>query len=213
MTYEFCVVGAGIVGLATAMALLERRPGSSLVLLDKERRLAEHQTGHNSGVIHAGIYYAPGSLKADLCRRGAAATKSFCKQHSIPFEVCGKMVVATNPVELDCMNALFERAKTNKIGVERLNAKELQSHEPNVVGLGALFVESTGIVDFKAIAEMMGKVVRSHGGEVNCSANVTAIRETTDDVTIDAGEQRWTAKQLIACAGRFSPIVLHGWPE
>ena len=201
MIYDYCVVGGGIVGLATAMALLERRPGSSLVLLDKESGLAKHQTGHNSGVIHAGIYYAPGSLKADLCRRGAAATKSFCQQHSIPYEVCGKMVVATNPLELKRMDALFERAKINKIVVERLDAKELQVSEPSVIGLGALLVEATGIVDYQVIAETMGIVVRTNGGEIHCSAKVTAIRESSDDVTISTREQRWAAKQLIVCAG------------
>src|SRR5271169_6864569 len=100
MTFDFCVVGGGIVGLATAMELLRRRPGSSLVLLEKENALAQHQTGHNSGVIHAGIYYAPGSLKASLCRRGELATKRFCEEHSIPYAVCGKMLVATNALEL-----------------------------------------------------------------------------------------------------------------
>lgn len=207
MIYDYCVIGGGIVGLATAMALLERQPGSSLVLLDKESSLAQHQTGHNSGVIHAGIYYAPRTLKADLCRRGAAATKKFCDEHSIPYEVCGKMIVATNPLELERLNALAERAKANKIGVERLDAKELQRREPNVVGLGALFVSSTSIVDYRLVAETMGTIVRTHGGEVNCSANVTAIRESTDDVTVSTGEQRWTAKQLIACAGLQSDRV------
>src|SRR5450631_4559502 len=109
MIYDQCVVGGGIVGLSTAMALLEKRPGSSLVLLEKETGLARHQTGHNSGVIHAGIYYAPGSLKADLCRRGAQATKSFCAQHGIPFETCGKLLVATNAIERQRMDALLER--------------------------------------------------------------------------------------------------------
>lgn len=201
MIYDFCVIGGGIVGLSTAMALLERRPGSSLVLLEKESSLAQHQTGHNSGVIHAGIYYAPGSLKAELCRRGAAATKTFCDRHSIPYEVCGKMIVATNSLELARLSALAERAAANRISVEPLDASELHRREPNVIGLGALFVTSTGIVDYRAIAKTMGTIVRKQGGAIHCSVRVAAIRETTDGVTVRAGEQSWKAKQLIACAG------------
>lgn len=207
MTYDYCVIGGGIVGLATAMALVQRQPGASLVLLDKESGLAQHQTGRNSGVIHAGIYYAPGSLKAELSRRGAAATKSFCDQHSIPYQVCGKMIVATNPLELDRLRALTERAKFNNIPVERLDAQELQRSEPNVIGLGALLVKPTGIVDYKMVADTMAKVVRTHGGEIHCSAKVTAIQENTDHVTISAGEQRWTAKKLVACAGLQSDRI------
>ena len=207
MIYDYCVIGGGIVGLATAMALLEKQPGSSLVLLDKESDLAQHQTGHNSGVIHAGIYYVPGSLKAELCRRGAAATKSFCNQHSIPYEVCGKMVVATNSLELARLDTLTERAKVNKIDAERLDATELQRREPNIVGLGALFVKSTGIVDYRLVAGSMGKIVRAQGGEIRCSANVSAICETTDMVTISAGEQRWRTKGLVACAGLQSDRI------
>src|SRR5271168_5393345 len=131
MVYDYCVVGGGIVGLATAMKLLEMQPGARLVALEKESGLARHQTGHNSGVIHAGIYYAPGSLKADLCRRGALATKSFCEQHGIPYEVCGKMLVATNALEAERMNALLERAQKNNIDVELLDGEELKRREPN----------------------------------------------------------------------------------
>src|SRR3954469_6125890 len=110
MNYDFCIIGGGIVGLATAMKLLEKRPGASLVVLEKENGLGRHQTGHNSGVIHAGIYYAPGSFKAELCRRGAQATKEFCTLHSIPFEVCGKMLVATNGVEAGRMDRAVQRS-------------------------------------------------------------------------------------------------------
>ncbi len=201
MVYDFCVIGGGIVGLSTAMALLEWRPGASLILLEKESSLAQHQTGHNSGVIHAGIYYAPGSLKAELCRRGAAAIKAFCGQYSIPYDVCGKMIVATSPLELERLNALAERAAANRIAIERLDSTELHRREPNVTGLGALFVKSTGIVDYRMVAKSMGTIVRKQGGAIHCSVPVTTIRENTDSVTVRAGEQCWTAKQLIACAG------------
>jgi L-2-hydroxyglutarate oxidase len=201
MVFDFCVIGGGIVGLATAMELLKRRPGSSLVLLEKEDGLARHQTGHNSGVIHAGIYYLPGSLKAKLCRRGEVATKNFSEQHSIPYEVCGKILAATNALEFQRLGALFERAQQNGISVERLSAEELQRREPNIVGIGGLLVKSTGIVDYRRVAEAMSAVVQSAGGEVRFGIKVTAIRETADVVNIRAGDQQWTAKQLIACAG------------
>ncbi len=201
LTLDYCVIGGGIVGLATAMELLKRRPGSSLVILEKERSLAQHQTGHNSGVIHAGIYYAPGSLKAELCRRGELATKSFCEQHGIPYEVCGKMLVATNAVEAERMNVLFERARKNRIDVEHISAEELKRREPNIVGVGALFVRSTGIVDYTKVAEAMGRVIRSLGGEMEFGINIDSIQESPSEVVVAAGEQRWTAKRLVVCAG------------
>lgn len=201
MLFDYCVIGGGIVGLATAMAILKRQPGASLILLEKENRLAQHQTGHNSGVIHAGIYYAPGSLKAELCRRGALATKEFCREHGIPVEVCGKIVVATNNLEVERMDALFERARKNGIDVERIDAAELKRLEPHINGLGGLFVRSTGIVDYRLVSEKMGQFIRSAGADIQLGVNVQAIRESSDHVTILAGERDWTAKRVIACAG------------
>jgi L-2-hydroxyglutarate oxidase len=201
LVFDYCVIGGGIVGLATTMELLKRQPGSSIVILEKESSLAQHQTGHNSGVIHAGIYYAPGSLKADLCRRGAMATKSFCEEHGIPYEICGKMLVATNALEAERMNALFERAKKNNIDVERLDAEELKRREPNIVGVGALFVKSTGIVDYARVSGAMGKVIRASDGEIEFGVNVDLIHESPNEVVVAAGERRWTAKRLVACAG------------
>jgi L-2-hydroxyglutarate oxidase len=201
MTFDYCVIGGGIVGLATAMALLEARPGSNIVILEKEQGLARHQTGHNSGVIHSGIYYAPGSLKADLCRRGALATKTFCLQHGIPFEVCGKLLVATNSLEAQRMEALFERAKKNNVQVERLDAAELKRREPNIVGIGALFIEATGIVDYKLVCETMGRIVRAAGAEIILGAGVSRIEETPQNVSVTAGTRHWVAKQVIACGG------------
>jgi (S)-2-hydroxyglutarate dehydrogenase len=183
------------------MELLKRRPGSRIVILEKEGRVAQHQTGHNSGVIHSGIYYPPGSLKAELCRRGALATKSFCEEHGIPYEVCGKMLVATNTLEAERMKALFERAKKNNIDVEQLDAEELRRREPKIAGVGALFVRSTGIVDYGQVAETMGQVIRSLGGEIEFDINVDSIQESSAEVLVAAGERRWTAKRLVVCAG------------
>ncbi|AIC19829.1 hydroxyglutarate oxidase [Pseudomonas chlororaphis subsp. aurantiaca] len=201
MIYDYCIIGGGIVGLATAMALLERQPGASLLILEKENVLARHQTGHNSGVIHAGIYYAPGSLKADLCKRGAQATKDFCTQHQIKFEVCGKLLVASTPLEVERMHALYERSQQNGLKVEQLDAKELQRREPNIVGLGGLFLDATGIVDYKQVCEAMARVIQKAGGEVQLQTTVRAIVETADKVTISSDDKVWSARQLVACAG------------
>ncbi len=176
MTYDYCVIGGGIVGLATAMQLLESRPDASLVLLEKESELGVHQTGHNSGVIHAGIYYAPGSLKAELCRRGAQATKDFAAQHGIPVNTTGKLLVATNAIETARMDALFERAAHNKLEVERIDAAELRRRDPHVRGVGALFVSSTAITDYGAIARTMGAVIRNAEPPSNSESRSPASR-------------------------------------
>ena len=189
------------------MKLLEKHPGASLVLLEKEPSLGRHQTGHNSGVIHAGIYYAPGSLKAELCRLGSQATKDFCTEHAIPFEVCGKLLVATNQIEVERMNALYERSITNNIKVERLDANELRQREPNIRGMGALFVDATGIVDYKLVCDALGRVVRSAGGVIELGVHVTSIREGSEEVVVNAGDMRWTARHLIACAGLQSDRI------
>ncbi|WOD14855.1 L-2-hydroxyglutarate oxidase [Paraburkholderia kirstenboschensis] len=201
MTYDFCIIGGGIVGLATAMELLRREPSASLLLLEKETSLAKHQTGHNSGVIHAGIYYQPGSLKAELCKRGAEATKTFCTEHGIPFEVCGKLLVASNPLELSRMTALHARSQQNGLRVERLDAAELQRREPNIVGMGGLFVHTTGIVDYRQVCEAMARVIRKSGGEIRLGTRVTSIAESGDCVTVGADDAHWQAKRLVACGG------------
>ncbi|PJY97541.1 L-2-hydroxyglutarate oxidase [Pseudomonas donghuensis] len=201
MIYDYCIIGGGIVGLATAMALLERQPGASLLILEKESSLAKHQTGHNSGVIHAGIYYAPGSLKADLCKRGAQATKDFCTEHQIKFEVCGKLLVASTPLEVERLHALYQRSQQNGLKVEQLDAKELQRREPNIIGLGGLFLDATGIVDYTQVCEAMARVIQRFGGEVQLQTTVRAIVETADKVTISSDDKVWSARQLVACAG------------
>lgn len=201
MIYDYCIIGGGIVGLATAMALLERQPGASLLILEKEAMLAQHQTGHNSGVIHAGIYYAPGTLKADLCKRGAEATKAFCTEHQIKFDVCGKLLVASTPLEVSRMHALYERSKQNGLKVEQLDATELRRREPNIVGLGGLFLDATGIVDYRQVCQAMARVIEAAGGEIHLQTSVTAIRESADSVTVSSLDQVWQARQLVACAG------------
>ncbi len=201
MIHDHIVVGGGIVGLATGMTLLERNPGSSLALLEKESGLGLHQTGHNSGVIHAGIYYTPGSLKAELCRVGAAATKEFCTEHGIPFETCGKLIVATNDLEVGRMNALYDRSIANNVEVERIDAAELKRREPEISGLGALFVPSTGIVDYELVCQAMGRVIQQAGGALELNSPVTAIRESAAEVEVRSGERVWRTRRLIVCGG------------
>ena len=201
MTYDFAIIGAGIVGLATAREILNARPGSSIIVLEKESAVAQHQTGHNSGVIHAGIYYAPGSLKARFCREGAAETKAFCKEQGIDFVTCGKLLVATNEQELARMNALFERAKQNGVEVERIGAQELTRLEPNIAGLGALLVPSTAIVDFKMVARAFALAIAAQGAQLQLSSKIIAIREEVGSVAISTAHETWRARFLIVCGG------------
>jgi L-2-hydroxyglutarate oxidase len=198
---DYCIIGGGIIGLATALQLLERRPGAALVLLEKEAGVARHQTGHNSGVIHSGIYYAPGSLKAKLCRQGALATVAFCRAHGVAHEICGKMIVATNALELSRLDMLQVRGGANNIACERIDGTELMRREPDITGLGALFIPSTGIVDYPAMCRAMAARILALGGRIELNVAVTAIVETDSQVMVHAGERSWSARQLVACAG------------
>ncbi|NEW49455.1 L-2-hydroxyglutarate oxidase [Nocardia cyriacigeorgica] len=199
--YDYCVIGGGIVGVATAYRILQRHPGVSLVLLEKADALGTHQTGHNSGVIHSGIYYPPGSLKATLCRRGARATKEFAAAHGIAFEECGKLLVATDAAEHARMLALHERSTVNGVDVELVDAAELARREPRISGVGALFVPDTGIVDYRRITAAMADEVRAAGGEIVLGAQIDAVTETDSGVTATGPAGSWTARALVACAG------------
>jgi (S)-2-hydroxyglutarate dehydrogenase len=201
MASDFCVIGGGIVGLATAMTILQQRPGASLVLLEKEDQLAMHQTGHNSGVIHSGIYYPPGSFKAQLCRRGADRTRRFADEHSIPYEDCGKLLVATDAPEVARLDALYERARDNNVDVERIDATELRRREPNLAGRAALYVANTGIIDFALIARTMAGRIESLGGQVRQSTEVTRIRESAGGVEVITSHGPVMADRLVVCGG------------
>lgn len=201
MIHDFCVVGGGIVGLATALELLRQRPGASLLLLEKEQRVGFHQTGHNSGVIHAGIYYAPGSLKAKLCLEGLHATKDFCDEHGIPYDTCGKLIVATNEIELRRNDALFERATANGLKLSRVGPEELRELEPNIAGVGALLSPETGIVSYLRICEKMADLLRKAGAEIRLGAAVTGIRDEPESVTVVADDESWQARRLVCCGG------------
>jgi (S)-2-hydroxyglutarate dehydrogenase len=202
LRHDFCIIGGGIVGLATAREILRRRPGASLVLLEKEPEVAAHQTGHNSGVIHAGVYYTPGSLKARLCRAGNRLTKQYCSDQGIPMEECGKVIVATTPLEVSRLADLRERCKANEITAESISATELKALEPHIAGQAGLLVPSTGIVDYRLVSRAMADEVRRQGGEIRLGVSASAITETSEEVRIclNDGESIRT-QQLIACAG------------
>jgi L-2-hydroxyglutarate oxidase len=204
---DVVVIGGGIVGLATAWQIQRLRPGTSVTVLEKEPTLARHQTGHNSGVIHAGIYYAPGSLKARLCREGARATKEFAAEHGIPFRVPGKLLVATDAVEEVRMRALFERAQTNGLDVELLDASTLRRAEPHVRGVGAIRVPTTGVIDFAQVCRRLAELIAADGGVVATSRTVTAISEHRDRVVVETDRGTWEADRLVACAGLQSDRV------
>jgi L-2-hydroxyglutarate oxidase len=201
MIYDYCVVGGGIVGLSTAYAILRRQPGASILLIEKEAGVGKHQTGHNSGVIHAGIYYAPGTLKARLCIEGLRATKEFCAEHDIPVETCGKLIVSTTPLEHKRLEGLLERASANKANVEYVSAECLREWEPAIVGNGALHSPNTAIVDYSLIAKTLSQQLRRGGVEIVLGTAIDRIREHAADVEVGDDGNSWRCRRLIVCAG------------
>ena len=200
--YDFAVIGGGIVGLSVAWQLQQKQPSGRVVVIEKEPAVARHQTGHNSGVIHAGIYYEPGSLKAELCRKGVAETLRFCSDNDIPHEQCGKLIVATNADEHERMLALYKRALQNGIEVELLDEAQLRAAEPNVAGVGAILSPTTGIVDYVAVSRAMARRLEELGGDIRTNTEVTAIEESAEAVTIHIGAgQRLEARRLVVCGG------------
>jgi (S)-2-hydroxyglutarate dehydrogenase len=198
---DVVIIGGGIVGLATAWKIQQLRPGTSVAVLEKEPVVARHQTGHNSGVIHSGIYYEPGSLKAVLCRRGAQETREFATAHGIPFRGTGKLLVATDAVEQERMRALFDRAHTNELDVELLDAAALREAEPNVRGVGAIRVPATGVIDFALVCRTLANLVVEGGGIVETGRAVTAIDERVNRVVVETDGGTWESGRLVACAG------------
>ena len=200
--YDFVITGGGIIGMSTAMQLIALYPDARIALLEKEAGPACHQTGRNSGVIHAGVYYTPGSLKAQFCLAGNRATKAFCDENAIRYDTCGKMLVATSPLEMARMQALWDRTAANGIEREWLSAAELREREPNITGLGGIFVPSSGIVSYRKVAAAMAKRFQQQGGEVIFNAEVSALKEHASGVVIHTRDGReFETLTLIACAG------------
>jgi L-2-hydroxyglutarate oxidase len=205
---DVAVIGGGIVGMATAMALLERHPGLTLAVLEKETSLAAHQTGHNSGVIHSGLYYKPGSLKARTCSSGRDALYHFCAEHGIAHERCGKIVVATSNEEVAALDALEQRGRENGLeGLERLDNRSLRSYEPHAAGVAGLFVPQTGIVDYSVVTGAYADVVRSHGGLIYTSCEVQRVNVQQAGFLLGASQGELPCRFLVNCAGLQSDLV------
>nr|WP_298411540.1 L-2-hydroxyglutarate oxidase [uncultured Halomonas sp.] len=206
--YDFIIIGGGILGMSTAMQLIQAYPDHKMLLIEKESGPAQHQTGHNSGVIHAGVYYTPGSLKARFCFEGNRATKAFCESQNIPFDVCGKLLVATNEVEMQRMQALWKRTEAN--GLERtwLEADELREREPNITGIGGIFFPSSGIVSYAEVAAAMGSEFEKAGGEVRYSTTVTGLEERTSEVVVSTDQGEFTTRHLVSCSGLMADRVV-----
>ncbi|MGN9785906.1 L-2-hydroxyglutarate oxidase [Nonomuraea sp. ZG12] len=207
VTEKIGIVGAGIVGLAVARELAVTR-GAEVTVLDKEDRVGAHQTGHNSGVVHAGIYYPPGSLKARLCREGVALLKAYCAQHALPYDEVGKLVVASTPAERPLLAALAERARANGVpDLAELDGLGLREIEPHAVGVGAIHSPRTAITDFPAVARRLALDLEELGGSVRLEHAVHGIRETAGGVEVVAGRRRFGFDRLVVCAGLGTDAV------
>lgn len=208
MIHDFIVIGAGIIGMSTAWQLQRSFPGCSVLVLEKESGPACHQTGRNSGVIHAGVYYAPGSLKAEFCREGNTATKAFCAEHGIRYDECGKLLVATNELELERMAGLLGRCADNRIPVELLSAEQLKAAEPNISGIGAILVPSTGIVSYAEITRRMVELVLQGGGKVSFNSAVVKIVEEETLIRVHTHKEKFEGRFLVSCAGVMADRVV-----
>ncbi|MBB6430816.1 L-2-hydroxyglutarate oxidase [Algisphaera agarilytica] len=200
-THDVAIIGGGIVGLATAYNLTQRDPDLKVTILEKEAQLAHHQTGHNSGVLHSGIYYKPGSLKAINCRAGKAAMQAFCDEHDIPYKLCGKVIVATHERELPKMQDIYERGQANGVSCELISAERCKEIEPHAASIGAIHVPEAGIVDYKQVCEKMAELMRDAGHGVRTSAKVTAVRRVGDESVVETTGGEVNAKLVVNCAG------------
>lgn len=207
MTYDVAIVGAGIVGLAAAHNLSERRPGVSMVVLEKEQEVAMHQTGRNSGVIHSGIYYTPGSLKARNCREGKRALVAFCEREGIAHEMCGKVIVAVSEEERAGLHRIYERGRENRIECELVGPDRLREIEPHAAGLAAIYVPEAGIADYRAVALRLSAIVQERGHDVLTGAEVIGMQDDGDSMKLETRHGTITARQVITCAGLHADQV------
>jgi len=206
--YNVIIIGGGVVGLGVALEITRRFPRLRLLLLEKEGGVARHQSGHNSGVIHSGLYYKPGSLKARLCVTGAAAMVEFCREHNIPHEVCGKVVVATEPDELPRLEELRRRGEANGLtGLRKIGPEELKEIEPHAAGLQALVVPSTGITNYAGVCEKYAELISARGGTILTSAAATGIHRTPGEIVVETKRGEFSTTALINCAGLHSDRI------
>jgi len=208
MRSDFIVIGGGIVGLAAGLRILEANPGKKLLLLEKESSLGQHQTGHNSGVLHAGLYYKPGSLKAKLAVEGLRQMVVFCQRHGVAHEQCGKIVVATEPDELPRLEKLMERGVANGLkGLRKLSPEQIREIEPYAAGLAAIHVPEEGIVDYAGVVEAMAKEIKALGGEIRNGERVDRLKEAGGIWRVETSSETYETKQVVACAGLHSDRV------
>lgn len=206
--YDVIVVGAGIVGLATALQIKQQQPALKVMVLEKESKVATHQTGNNSGVIHSGIYYKPGSLKALNCIEGYHLLIEFCKAHQIPFELCGKIIVATSESELTALDNIYKRGVENGLtGLRYINSEEIKAIEPETYGVKGLVVPQTGIVDYKVVANKYAEVFQSLGGELMYNQKVVAVNAQAHEIQVKTNQQSFTTRLMVNCAGLYSDKV------
>ena len=205
--YDFAVVGGGIVGLSTGMAIYQRFPNAKVVIIEKESSVAEHQTGHNSGVIHSGIYYKPGSFKARFARQGSKSMTEFCQNYGIDHDICGKVIVATKKEELLLLENLYQRGLQNKLTIQKIGVEELKEIEPHVNGLGAIRVPQAGIVNYKQVSKKFAEIIKENGGEIHLHTRVEKIHEDLEQVTIETNRGTLKASIVINCAGLHSDRV------
>lgn len=207
MKSDVLIVGGGIVGLATAYALSQRYPNQRITVLEKEGSLAFHQTGRNSGVLHSGIYYKPGSLKSRNCRTGKQMMEAFCKAHDIPYRLCGKVIVALDESELPAMHMIYERGQANGVTCKIIGRERLLELEPHVNGIQAIHVPESGIVDYRQVCEKMAELLRAEGHTIVLSAQVTAVEERPEEVIVETTQGDFSGKYLVNCAGLHSDRV------
>ncbi|MFZ0991227.1 MAG: L-2-hydroxyglutarate oxidase [Candidatus Sulfotelmatobacter sp.] len=206
--HEVIIVGGGIVGLSVALEITQRFPRLRTLVLEKEDRVARHQSGHNSGVIHSGVYYKPGSLKAKLCVAGAAAMIEFCREHGVPHSICGKVIVATSQEELQSLEELRRRGEANGVaGVRIIGSVELRDLEPNASGLQALVVPSTGVTDYIAVCNKYAELIAERGGSILTSAEVLSIKRGASEIVVETRRGAFSTTHLINCAGLFSDRI------
>ena len=201
MTYDFTVIGGGVVGLATAARLVSQYPNKQVLLLEKEESWAAHQTGRNSGVIHSGIYYKPGSLKATLAREGNRSIVEFCLKHGIAVDVCGKLIVATEPAELPLLDRLYERGLANGLQVRRLSPEAAREIEPHVNCIAALQVPSTGIVSYRQVCSALAGEITAAGGRVELATKVTGFQDDSSTRTVQTTRGDFSSRYVVNCTG------------
>lgn len=206
--YDIIVVGAGIVGLATSLKILEKNNSLKLLLLEKEEKVSKHQTGNNSGVIHSGIYYKPGSMKAVNCIRGYQMLIDFCNKNNVEYKICGKVIVATDQKEIPYMEKLIDRGLQNGLkGLKKLNPSEVKEIEPFTSSVAGIFVPQTGIIDYKKVSEKYSEVIRNYDSEIKFNQSVTDIKFKTDYCEVTTNSDTYTSKLVITCAGLYSDRI------